>query len=156
MVAAIALPSCVGRKSSERLLSGNTVQTIGGSQGPKTSINGGRSYCARHRLLHTEERRRLPRTRSPVPGAESQRTATAVLREALTAPRAASQSRTAQHSCMTGIFEGGCDYHPSFQQIAFVDTETGEVKEQRLVHREEAEKFYRALAGTGQRVCVGM
>ena len=26
----------------------------------------------------------------------------------------------------------GCDYHPSFQQIAFVDTETGEVKERRL------------------------
>ena len=28
----------------------------------------------------------------------------------------------------------GCDYHPSFQQIAFVDTETGELKEQRLAH----------------------
>jgi hypothetical protein len=40
----------------------------------------------------------------------------------------------------------GCDYHPSFQQIAFVDTETGELKEQRLVHREGAEEFYRALA----------
>ena len=39
-----------------------------------------------------------------------------------------------------------CDYHPSFQQIAFVDTETGELKEQRLMHREEAEEFYRALA----------
>ena len=50
----------------------------------------------------------------------------------------------------------GCDYHPSFQQIAFVDTETGELKEQRLVHREGAEEFYRALAFTGQRVCVGM
>src|SRR5499427_2357263 len=50
----------------------------------------------------------------------------------------------------------GCDYHPSFQQIAFVDTETGELKEQRLVHREGAEEFYRALATTGQRVCVGM
>ena len=50
----------------------------------------------------------------------------------------------------------GCDYHPSFQQIAFVDTETGELKEQRLVHREGAEEFYRALAATGQRVCVGM
>jgi len=32
----------------------------------------------------------------------------------------------------------GCDYHPSFQQIAFVETETGELCEQRLVHREEA------------------
>jgi len=50
----------------------------------------------------------------------------------------------------------GCDYHPSFQQIAFVDTETGELKEQRLVHREGAEEFYRALAATGQRGCVGM
>jgi transposase len=42
----------------------------------------------------------------------------------------------------------GCDYHPSFQQIAFVDTETGELKEQRLAHREGAEEFYRALAAT--------
>ena len=25
----------------------------------------------------------------------------------------------------------GCDYHPSFQQIAFVDTETGELKERK-------------------------
>jgi transposase len=50
----------------------------------------------------------------------------------------------------------GCDYHPSFQQIAFVDTETGELKEQRLVHREGAEEFYRTLAVAGQRVCVGM
>jgi transposase len=33
----------------------------------------------------------------------------------------------------------GCDYHPSFQQIAFVDTETGEIREQRLAHREGAE-----------------
>ena len=50
----------------------------------------------------------------------------------------------------------GCDYHPSFQQIAFVDTETGELREQRLVHREEAEQFYRALAAAGQQVRVGM
>jgi hypothetical protein len=26
----------------------------------------------------------------------------------------------------------GCDYHPSFQQIAFVDTETGECGERKL------------------------
>jgi hypothetical protein len=32
----------------------------------------------------------------------------------------------------------GCDYHPGFQQIAFVDTETGEFGERRLTHREEA------------------
>jgi hypothetical protein len=36
----------------------------------------------------------------------------------------------------------GCDYHPSCQQIAFVDTETGELGERRLLHREEAEGFY--------------
>jgi transposase len=48
----------------------------------------------------------------------------------------------------------GCDYHPGFQQIAFVDTETGEVNERRLSHREEAEQFYRTLK-TGK-VRVGM
>jgi len=50
----------------------------------------------------------------------------------------------------------GCDYHPSFQQIAFVDTDTGELQERRLEHREEAEKFYRDLAATGMKVRVGM
>ena len=50
----------------------------------------------------------------------------------------------------------GCDYHPSFQQIAFVDTETGELQERRLQHREEAEKFYRDLAAQGTKVRVGM
>jgi len=54
------------------------------------------------------------------------------------------------------MFIVGCDYHPSFQQVAFVDTETGELKEQRLLHREAAEEFYRALAAAGQRVRVGM
>ena len=54
------------------------------------------------------------------------------------------------------MFIVGCDYHPSFQQITFVETETGELREQRLMHREGAEEFYRALAATGQRVCVGM
>jgi transposase len=39
----------------------------------------------------------------------------------------------------------GCDYHPGFQQIAFVDSDTGEFQERRLEHREEAEKFYRDL-----------
>jgi transposase len=50
----------------------------------------------------------------------------------------------------------GCDYHPSFQQIAFVDTETGELQERRLQHREDAEKFYRDLAAQGRKVRVGM
>jgi len=48
----------------------------------------------------------------------------------------------------------GCDFHSRFQQIAFVNTETGEYGERRLAHPEEAEKFYRQLQG--QRVRVGM
>jgi transposase len=40
----------------------------------------------------------------------------------------------------------GCDFHPSFQQIAMVDTETGEHTEKRLT-REEAAEFYRGLSG---------
>jgi transposase len=39
----------------------------------------------------------------------------------------------------------GRDYHPSFQQIAYADTETGEFGERRLTHREEAEQFYGML-----------
>jgi transposase len=50
----------------------------------------------------------------------------------------------------------GCDYHPSFQQIAFVDTDTGKLQERRLEHREEAEKFYRGLGVQGMKVRVGM
>ena len=50
----------------------------------------------------------------------------------------------------------GCDYHPGFQQIAFVDSETGEVNERRLEHREEAEEFYRDLGGQRAVVRVGM
>jgi len=46
----------------------------------------------------------------------------------------------------------GCDYHPGFQQIAFVDTETGEFGERRVTHREEAEQFYRALKERSVRV----
>ena len=50
----------------------------------------------------------------------------------------------------------GCDYHPGFQQIAFVDTETGDCGEQRLEHCEGAQKFYRDLATQGKKVRVGM
>src|SRR6266851_3078300 len=50
----------------------------------------------------------------------------------------------------------GADYHPAFQQIAFVDTETGELQERRLEHAEVAEKFYRELAAQGKKVHVGM
>src|SRR5437660_5519554 len=46
----------------------------------------------------------------------------------------------------------GCDYHPGFQQIAFVDTETGECGERRLTHREEAEQFYGMLKERSVRV----
>src|SRR5207253_5279598 len=51
----------------------------------------------------------------------------------------------------------GVDYHPSFQQIAFLDQETGECGEQPLNHRDgEAEKFYRELKQRGVSVRVGM
>ena len=50
----------------------------------------------------------------------------------------------------------GCDYHPSFQQIAFVDTETGDVGERRLEHPHEAEQFYRELEQRNLAVRVGM
>ena len=48
----------------------------------------------------------------------------------------------------------GCDFHPGFQQVAIFDNLTGEMQEKRLGHREEAEQFYRSLAG--QEVRVGM
>jgi hypothetical protein len=46
----------------------------------------------------------------------------------------------------------GCDFHPSFQQIAMVETETGEQTERRITLA-EAPSFYRSLAGP---VRVGM
>src|SRR5205809_3576353 len=48
----------------------------------------------------------------------------------------------------------GCDFHPGFQQVAIFDNQTGEYQEKRLSHRQEAEQFYRSLAG--QTVRVGM
>src|SRR6202162_4320672 len=48
----------------------------------------------------------------------------------------------------------GVDFHPEFQQIASVDTDSGEFQEKRLAHREDAETFYRAVKG--QKVRVGM
>ena len=51
----------------------------------------------------------------------------------------------------------GVDYHPSFQQIAFMDQETGECGERELNHSDgEAEKFYRELQQRGVSVRVGM
>lgn len=41
----------------------------------------------------------------------------------------------------------GCDFHPSFQQIAMLDLETGERVERRLLHTEEARVFYQELRG---------
>lgn len=40
----------------------------------------------------------------------------------------------------------GCDFHPSWQQIAVFDPETGEITEHKLVNGDgEAERFYREL-----------
>jgi len=51
----------------------------------------------------------------------------------------------------------GVDYHPSFQQIAFAETETGEFGERRLNHSDgEADRFYRNLKQRGIKVRVGM
>jgi len=46
----------------------------------------------------------------------------------------------------------GCDFHPSFQQIAMVDLQTGEYTERKLTP-EEARQFYAELKGP---VLVGM
>jgi transposase len=48
----------------------------------------------------------------------------------------------------------GCDFHPGFQQVAIFDNLTGELEEKRMSHRQEAEEFYRSLAG--REVVVGM
>jgi transposase len=50
----------------------------------------------------------------------------------------------------------GCDYHPGVQQIALVDSDTGEFQETRLQHREPAERYYRELAMRGVQVRLGM
>jgi transposase len=48
----------------------------------------------------------------------------------------------------------GCDFHPSWQMISWLDTATGETGERKLVHANgEAEQFYAGLTGT---VCVGL
>ena len=48
----------------------------------------------------------------------------------------------------------GCDFHPRFQQIAYLDQQSGEYGERRLEHPQEAEGFYRSLAG--RQVRIGM
>jgi hypothetical protein len=48
----------------------------------------------------------------------------------------------------------GCDFHPSWQQIAWFDTETGETGERKLVHAAgEAKQFYQQLPAA---VLIGM
>lgn len=48
----------------------------------------------------------------------------------------------------------GCDFHPSYQQIAMLEEATGELMERRLGHADgEAQRFYQSLAGP---VRVGM
>ena len=48
----------------------------------------------------------------------------------------------------------GCDFHPSWQQISWLDTETGEAGERKLVHASgDAKQFYEQLAGP---VLIGM
>ena len=48
----------------------------------------------------------------------------------------------------------GCDFHPSWQQIAWLDSETGETAEQKLVHASgEAKQFYQQLNAP---VLIGM
>lgn len=42
----------------------------------------------------------------------------------------------------------GCDFHPSWQMISWLDTETGETGERKLMHATgEARQFYEGLAG---------
>lgn len=51
----------------------------------------------------------------------------------------------------------GVDYHPSFQQMAFLDQETGECDERRLNHSDgQAEKYFRDLKQRGVSVRVGL
>src|SRR5271157_2625858 len=46
----------------------------------------------------------------------------------------------------------GCDFHPEFQQVAMVDTESGEYRQARLQQQEQARAFYAALVGKPVRV----
>jgi transposase len=48
----------------------------------------------------------------------------------------------------------GCDFHPSWQQVCWLDTETGESGEQKLVQASgDAERFYRQVPAP---VLIGM
>src|SRR5439155_658548 len=48
----------------------------------------------------------------------------------------------------------GCDFHPSWQQVDWLDTETGDYGERKLVHASgDAKQFYQQLAAP---VLIGM
>ena len=48
----------------------------------------------------------------------------------------------------------GCDFHPSWQQISWLDTESGDCGERKLVHASgEARQFYERLVAP---VLIGM
>jgi transposase len=48
----------------------------------------------------------------------------------------------------------GCDFHPSWQQVAIFSRETGEIEERKLSHAEgQAERFYGEL---GERALIGI
>ena len=47
----------------------------------------------------------------------------------------------------------GCDFHAGFQQVAILDSESGEISRRRVGHPEEARGFYAALPGP---VLVGL
>src|SRR5579863_2201107 len=48
----------------------------------------------------------------------------------------------------------GCDFHPSWQQVSWLDTETGDCGERKLVHASgDAKMFYEQLAAP---VLIGM
>jgi transposase len=47
----------------------------------------------------------------------------------------------------------GCDFHPSFQQLAIFDSQTGEVRNRRLQTMEEARAFFRTLT---EKALVGL
>ena len=51
------------------------------------------------------------------------------------------------------MFIIGCDFHPSFQQVAIFDNQKNEVRQLRLAHPQQAEEFYRALPAPAR---VGM
>ena len=93
-----------------------------------------RKRCAtrvrvQHRDVMLDETRRNTLTTRPM-------SAMAMLRQLSGRPIALNSRRWLARTTRIGV-----DFHPEFQQIAAVDTDTGEVQEKRLAHREDAEAF---------------